>query len=84
MAAITVRNIEDDLKLKLRRKAAANNRSMEAEVRAALRNWVSPVASRSSLGLGTLIRREVERLGGGVEFDLPADEQYEPPVLDRR
>jgi plasmid stability protein len=83
LAALTIRNVDSDLKLELRKKAAANNRSMEEEARVALRDWVRLAPPKAAPGLGTLIRQEVERLGGGVEFDLPEDELYEAPVFDR-
>ncbi len=41
MATITVRNLDDDVQRRLKRRAALNNRSMEAEVRAILRAAVS-------------------------------------------
>jgi len=36
MATITVRNLDDEVQLRIKRQAAANNRSMEAEARAIL------------------------------------------------
>lgn len=36
MATITVRNLDDDVQQRIKRQAAANNRSMEAEARAIL------------------------------------------------
>lgn len=36
MAAITIRNLDDGVQHSLKRRAAANNRSMEAEARAIL------------------------------------------------
>ena len=38
MAQLVVRNLEDEVKAKLRRRAAAHGRSMEEEVRAILRD----------------------------------------------
>ena len=40
MAAITVRNLPDDVQRRLKQRAAANNRSMEAEARAILSDAV--------------------------------------------
>ena len=37
MAAITVRNLDDEVQRGIKRRAVANNRSMEAEARAILR-----------------------------------------------
>lgn len=78
MATITVRNIDEDLKLALRKQAAAHNRSMEEEARQILSR---ALASQHRKGLGTAIRAEVERLGGGLDFDLPKDEVFEPMSL---
>ena len=36
MATITVRDLDDDVQLRIKKRAAANNRSMEAEARAIL------------------------------------------------
>jgi plasmid stability protein len=41
MATITIRNLDDDVQRRLKRRAAAHNRSMEAEARAILRAAVS-------------------------------------------
>jgi plasmid stability protein len=82
VAALTIRNIDDKLKSDLRKRAAANDRSMEEEARVILRRALSgarPVAE----GLATSIRREVERLGGGIDFELPEDQPYEPMTFDR-
>ena len=40
MASITIRNLDDDVKLRLRTRAAGNGRSMEEEVRLILREAV--------------------------------------------
>lgn len=50
MASITVRNLDDDLKRRLRVRAAENGRSMEAEVREILRHAVSPPSAPQNLG----------------------------------
>jgi plasmid stability protein len=54
MAQLLVRNLEEDVKAKLRVLAAQHGRSMEEEVRAILRQAVAPVV-RPSGGLGTEI-----------------------------
>lgn len=41
MAAITVRNLPDDVRRRLKQRAAAHNRSMEAEARAILSDAVA-------------------------------------------
>lgn len=44
MAAITVRNLDDDVQRRIKQRAAANNRSMEAEARAILSAAVAPAS----------------------------------------
>ena len=69
MASITVRNLDDRLKRKLRKRAAGNGRSMEQEVRdilrAALEEEEAPIRN-----LGTAIN-ELFKPFGGVELELP-------------
>ena len=79
MAALTIRNMSDELKRGLRRRAAANDRSMEEEARVILRDAIEPPLGGE---LGTSIRQEVERLGGGIDFELPADEPFKPMRFD--
>lgn len=68
MATITIRNLDDDLKVRLRLKAANHGHSMEEEARLILRRaLVSPSESR---GLGSRIRSRFAD-GGGVELNLP-------------
>jgi plasmid stability protein len=69
MAAVSIRDLDDDVKDRLRVRAARNGRSMEAEIRAILTDAVSESdASRS------LFTELLDRFGeiGGVELDLPA------------
>ena len=49
MASITIRNLDEDIKAKLRVQAAQNNRSMEEEARIILRQALSPEDSDSNL-----------------------------------
>lgn len=68
MAAISVRDLDDDVRERLRRRAAANGRSMESEARAILTEAVrSPEETRGLLG--TLVDRMAEI--GGVELEVP-------------
>ena len=71
MATLTIRQIDNDVKQRLRERAAAHGVSMEEEARRALRRWVStPLSKEENEGLGTRIRRRFEALGG-VELELP-------------
>jgi antitoxin FitA len=62
LAQLVVRNIEDEVKAKLRRRAAAHGWSMEEEVRAILRDAVKEEA-RPKVGLGTRIASRFAGIG---------------------
>lgn len=68
MAAITVRSLDDDVKHRLRIRAAQHGRSMEAEVRAILIDAVAEVQEPKDF-----FTRVHERFAaiGGVELDIP-------------
>jgi len=78
MASITIRRLDDDLKERLRRRAARHGRSMEDEVRELLR--LALVHERSDTGnLAARIRARFQPLGG-VDLELPEREPArEPP-----
>ena len=78
MANITIRNLDDDVKTRLRVRAAEHQRSMEEEVRIILRDAVK--------GAGTppwdlaKFTRECFASIGGVELELPPrGPMREPP-----
>ena len=78
MASITVRNLDEGLKRRLRIRAAENGRSMEQEardiLRAALDEDVAP-----NRNLGTAIH-ELFKPFGGAELEIPPREPMrEPP-----
>ena len=63
MAAINVRQLDDDLVQRLKQRAAGNHRSLEGEVRHILEGVVEddPSAKRASfLALAARLRRETE------------------------
>lgn len=68
VAALSIRNLDDDVKARLRRRAAANGRSMESEVRAILAEAVNEGGPADGL-FGALLERFGEL--GGVELELP-------------
>ena len=78
MASLTIRNLDEDLKARLRLEAARHGRSMEEEVRVILRDSLSRQASG---GLGTRIRERFASVGG-VELELPSrvDEPRAPNI----
>lgn len=69
MAQLLVRNLEDDVKARLRVLAAEHGRSMEEEVRAILRQAVA--AERHTEGLGTRIRALFAQNGLREEETIP-------------
>ncbi len=68
VAAVSIRNLDEETKRRLRIRAARHGRSMESEVRAILKEAVSE--PEPSGGLFTTL---LDRFGaiGGVELDLP-------------
>ena len=69
MASITVRKIEDELKQRLRMRAAEHGRSMEEEARSILRSALGGEAVPDK-DLGTAIH-ELFKPFGGVELEIP-------------
>ncbi len=81
MASITVRKLDDEVKTRLRLRAAANGRSMEEEARTILRSAVQQ-EDPPAQGLGTMIH-ELFKPFGGVELELPPREPMrDPPTFD--
>jgi plasmid stability protein len=69
MATMTIRNIDDELKTKLRVQAARHGRSMEEEARHILRAALSTKAETGA-SLYEAIRAIVEPFGG-IELEIP-------------
>lgn len=81
MATLTIRNLEDALKSRLRLRAAARNRSMEDEVRHILRAALQEPASTTS-DMGARIRARFAGLGD-VQLPIAEREPVRPaPVFD--
>ena len=78
MASITIRNLDDDVRARLRVRAAEHSRSMEEEVRIILRDAVSD-ATYAPRDLATFTRECFAPLGG-VELEIPRrGPMREPP-----
>lgn len=69
MATLTIRDLDDEVKARLRVSAAENGRSMEAEARAILAEHLGPSPTEPT-GLGSRIHAAFADLGG-VELDIP-------------
>ena len=70
MAQLVVRNLDEAVKARLRRRAAAHGRSMEDEVRAILRDAVKEEAGPKG-GLGTEIAALFRGIGLREGEELP-------------
>ena len=76
MASITIRNLDDGLKHRLRVRAAENGRSMEEEARDILRRTVGEAPP--SKDLGRTIHARFAALGG-VDLEVPERGPMRPP-----
>ena len=76
MASITIRNLDDGLKRRLRVRAAENGRSMEEEAREILRRSVGEAPPPRDLGRA--IHARFAALGG-VDLELPERSPMRPP-----
>lgn len=77
MASMTIRDIEDSLKARLRVRAAKHGRSMEDEARDILRSALSAQAPRAKT-LVDSIRARIEPLGG-VDLEISPREPMREP-----
>ena len=83
MAQLIVRNLDEEVKARLRRRAAAHGHSLEEEVRVILRDAVKDEA-RAKGGLGTRIAARFSGIGLREGEDLPEFRGYSirPPTFD--
>ncbi|MEZ5086941.1 MAG: Arc family DNA-binding protein [Tessaracoccus sp.] len=79
MTAITIRKLPEDVKQKLRMRAAANRRSMEAEARAILVAGLEQPAHTDFTWIQQLV--EVGNELGGVEVPIPERSATRPVEL---
>lgn len=80
MATLMIRDLNEDVKTRLRIQAAEHGRSMEAEARVLL--TAALAGRRPARGLGSYIHEQFAQLGG-VELGLPdRDEPARAAVLD--
>lgn len=78
MASITIRNLDEHTKARLRVRAAHHQRSMEDEARNILRDALSQEAPKAR-NLAEAIRNRFQPLGG-LDLRLPArDAMRDPP-----
>ena len=79
MATITIRNLDESTKQRLRLRAAHHKRSMEDEARHILRSALAEGATAPERSLAESVRLRFKSLGG-AKIRLPAREPMrEPP-----
>jgi len=82
MASMTIRNLDDSIKRRLRVRAAEHGKSMEEEAREILRAALSQEEDSSHCLSRRINRRFAE--AGGVDLRIPEREPAsEPPELGR-
>lgn len=83
MASITIRNLEETTKRKLKVRAAIHGRSMEQEAREILRGALQQKAQKPRTGadLAEAIHRRFARLGGVELEPLPREIMRDPDWL---
>jgi plasmid stability protein len=69
VASITIRNLDDDAKERLRVRAAANGRSMEAEARALIEKGVS--SPYAGINIGQAFRAAAAEIGYMDDLVIP-------------
>jgi plasmid stability protein len=79
MAQVVVRQLEEDVKMRLKRRAERHGRSMEEEVREILRN-AAREESRSIAKLGSRIAARFRK--AGLKADLPELRGQHPRPAD--
>lgn len=79
MTGMTIRNLDDQLKKRLRLRAALRGHSMEEEAREILRAALSAEPHQGRHNLAERIRSRMAKVGG-VELDIPARESIREPI----
>lgn len=81
MTTLTIRNVDRDLKERLRIRAAQHGKSMEAELRQILRDTLEETKA-PELNLAEAIRRRFAPLGGVELQPHPRSPVGEPPSFE--
>jgi len=82
MASITIRNLEEQLKARLRIQAATHGRSMEEEARDILRSALNRGTSQT-IDLGSAIHARFDPLGGVDLPEIPREPIREPSAFEQ-
>jgi plasmid stability protein len=79
MATLVIRNVEEELQVRLKAQAAAHSRSMEEEARVLLRQGLAVSQSEKRQTFGQAMRAIFEPLGGFDFPEMPREEPRGPP-----
>jgi antitoxin FitA len=79
MASITIRQLEEGIKRRLRIRAARHGRSMEQEAREILKSALNKPEDQAK-DLGEAIRRRFAKYGG-VDLEIPPREPMPEPRI---
>jgi antitoxin FitA len=80
IATLTIRGLDPETHARLRVEAAHHGRSMEAEVRAILQEWLAPRDTTS--GLGSRIHQRFADLDGELQVPERGSEPARAAVFD--
>jgi antitoxin FitA len=83
MATLVIRNVEDELHLRLKARAAAYSRSMEEEARLLLRQGLVVLPGETRQAFGQAMRAIFEPLGGFEFPEMRRELPKDPPALTR-
>jgi plasmid stability protein len=78
MGTLTIRQLDDSVKAKLRVRAAEHGKSMEEEAREILRQAVAAPTAESGADWVSRVRKRLEPFGG-VDLELPPRVQPRKP-----
>jgi plasmid stability protein len=82
MAQLVIRNLENDVKARLQRRARRNGRSMEEEARDILRAAVHKDERAAAGGLGTKLSALFPKSGPDFVIEEFHGDDLEPPAFD--
>ena len=81
MGSLTIRNLDDRLKARLRLRAAGAGHSMEEEARVILRSALTDTAAAPEPNLADFARALFAPLGGVDLPEIPRDPARPPPIF---
>ena len=82
MAQLVVRNLEDDIKARLQRRASLHGHSMEQEIRNILQNAVRTEVG-ASIPLGSRLRTRFADVGFDGDIEELRGEEARPATCDK-